>query len=272
MKRVIIRDDDTNPLMPVPYLERLYRPFLDRGLPVNLATIPYPSTSASLPDGTVEGFLMARTPNLPSHVGLKYGVEVVEYLKANPGYELLHHGWEHTYLEFNRKDPGEIRRRLEHGAREFEAAGFTPPRTFVAPYDQISREAYVELSKRFDIISTGWFELGRIPLKWLPAYLLKKAQKRRHWNAGQLRLLSHPGCLLSYHRPLEGMLESVRRAVASQPVTVLVTHWWEYFYKGVPNEPFIEILHQVAEMLSKDPTVQVIRFSELASVKDLNQE
>ena len=34
MRYVILRDDDTNALTPVEWLERLYRPFLDRDLPV----------------------------------------------------------------------------------------------------------------------------------------------------------------------------------------------------------------------------------------------
>jgi len=40
MRYVILRDDDTNALTPIECLETLYRPFLARGLPVNLATIP----------------------------------------------------------------------------------------------------------------------------------------------------------------------------------------------------------------------------------------
>ncbi len=49
MRYVIIRDDDTNAFTPPECLEQLYRPFLDRGLPVNLATIPDVSTNATPP-------------------------------------------------------------------------------------------------------------------------------------------------------------------------------------------------------------------------------
>ena len=59
MRYVIFRDDDTNALTPVDCLERLYRPFLDRGLPVNLATIPDVSVHATQADGKPEGFLLA---------------------------------------------------------------------------------------------------------------------------------------------------------------------------------------------------------------------
>src|SRR5205085_11531713 len=54
---VVLRDDDTNALTPPECLERLYRPFLDRSLPVNLATIPAVRTDAKRPDGQSEGFL-----------------------------------------------------------------------------------------------------------------------------------------------------------------------------------------------------------------------
>src|SRR5438067_12670248 len=54
---VILRDDDTNALTPPECLERLYRPFLDRSLPVNLATIPAVRTDAKRPNGQPEGFL-----------------------------------------------------------------------------------------------------------------------------------------------------------------------------------------------------------------------
>src|SRR5947207_294915 len=68
MRYVILRDDDTNALTPVDCLERLYRPFLDHGLPVNLAVIPDVATDATTPDGRREGFLLVdgehRTSNI----------------------------------------------------------------------------------------------------------------------------------------------------------------------------------------------------------------
>ena len=54
MRYVILRDDDTNALTPVECLEKLYRPFLARGLPVNLATVPEVRMDARTPEGTRE--------------------------------------------------------------------------------------------------------------------------------------------------------------------------------------------------------------------------
>jgi hypothetical protein len=60
MRYVILRDDDTNALTPVDCLERLYRPFLDRGLPVNLATIPNVRADTVERTGRPEGYLAGR--------------------------------------------------------------------------------------------------------------------------------------------------------------------------------------------------------------------
>ena len=45
------------------------------------------------------------------------------------------------------------------------------------------------------------------------------------------------------------MFAAVRRAVESRALTVLVTHWWEYFRDGRPDEEFISVLHEVAGWL-----------------------
>jgi hypothetical protein len=46
------------------------------------------------------------------------------------------------------------------------------------------------------------------------------------------------------------MFATVRRAVESRALTVLVTHWWEYFRDGLPDEEFIGVLHEVADWLA----------------------
>lgn len=261
MKYVIIRDDDTHPLTPIDCLERLYRPFLDRGLPVNLATIPCVRTDAEFAPGVLEGFLLGKST--PGTRPIADNPALLEYLRANPGFRIVQHGYHHDLYEFERHPRQEIARRLDHGTELLREAGFEAPETFVAPYDRISRDAYRELAKRFGVISTGWFELNRLPPAWWPAYFLKKAWKRAHWQVGRTRLLGHPGCLLSYQRPFGPMVDTIRKAIAGQRVTVLVTHWWEYFYNGNVNEPFIEKLHETAEYLAGERDIEVISFSDL---------
>jgi hypothetical protein len=263
MRYVILRDDDTNALTPVPCLERLYRPFLDRGLPVNLATIPNVRTSVTLPDGRREGFLVANRDRVPDAVPIDCNPDLVRYLHLNPGYRVVQHGYQHSFNEFDSHQRGHLGHWLEQGADLLMNAGFPRPQTFVAPYDKLSRPSFSEVARRFRVISTGWFELRRLPTAWWPRYMLKRMRRAAHWRVGRTLLLTHPGCLLSYHRPYDTMLSAIKQQVESRPLTVLVTHWWEYFRDCEPDEPFIEVLHQTAEYLASQPDISVIAFDDL---------
>lgn len=260
---VIIRDDDTNALTPVECLERLYRPFLDRKLPVNLAVIPDVATSTVTPEQKAEGYLAFKN-GAKGNVSIESNHALVNYLHANSHYHVVQHGCHHHWLEFERAAPDESERLLRRGTERLIEAGFSTPEIFVAPYDRLSRSALVQVAKRFRVLSGGWFELKRLPWRWWPRYLIKKLRPSAHWRVGQVLLLSHPGCLLSYHRSYGTMLETIRRQVESQRLTVLVTHWWEYFRDGKPDEAFISVLHETAGYLRAEKNIKVISFDELA--------
>jgi hypothetical protein len=264
MHTVILRDDDTCAFTPRACLERLYRPFLDRGMPVNLAVIPEVRTDVRTPDGCLEGFLSAGHGPAGPLAPMACNVELANYLRSETGYHLVQHGCHHDYFEFGGTSRPELSWRLDHGRRCLQDAGFTPPVAFVAPYDRMSRAAYLEVAARFKVISTGWFELGRMPVRWFPAYAAKKLWRQPHWRAGGTTLLSHPGCLLSFHHPYRDMFAAVRAAVESQAVTVLVTHWWEYFRMGSTDDGFVAVLHEVADWLASRKDIRVVSFGEVA--------
>jgi len=265
MHYVILRDDDTNALTPVECLEQLYRPFLDRRLPVNLAVIPNVRTDTLSTDGVLEKFLLAKRADTSIEVPIASNAGLVRYLHDNPGFRVLQHGFDHSLFEFGSNDRAGITKRLEQGTAALAAAGFCNPQTFVAPYDRFSRVSLSEVAKRFPVISAGWFESRRLPFTWWPQYAMKKMFKRAHWKVGGTTLLTHPGCLLSYQRPYATMLESIKKQVEGQSLTVLVTHWWEYFRDGVPDEPFIDVLHSVAAWLASRRDIRVITFRGLAA-------
>ena len=266
MHYVILRDDDTNAFTPVECLERLYRPVLDRGLPVNLATIPEVSTAATMGDGRPEGFLVKKTATREATMPLGANRELVEYLQANPLYHVVQHGCHHDYLEFDCHSAAEVRLRLERGSRRLLEAGFAQPRTFVAPYDKLSRTSLRAVCSRFAVLSTGWFEARRLPYRWWPRYALKKWRRTPHWRVGGTLLLSHPGCLLSYQRSFSRALQGIVYCLERNRVMVLVTHWWEYFRSGSPDEPFIEFLHETLRHLAKRADVQIISFDDLLTL------
>jgi predicted deacetylase len=272
MRFILLRDDDTNALTPIECLETLYRPFLDRGLPVNLATIPEVRENAQTPAGHREGFLPAASNPAVETVPLADNRRLVEYLHANPGFHVAQHGCYHDTFEFDRGDRAEVVRRLERGGMRLREAGFNDVSTFVAPHDRLSRVAFEEVARRFRVISTGWFEWRRLPVTWRLRYLRKRIAGRAHWRVGRTLLLSHPGCLLSHRRPLDTMLAEIRRAVRQQKITVLVTHWWEYFQNRAPHDAFIRVLHQTAEFLATEPDVKVIPFGALANQPESEAE
>lgn len=265
MRYVILRDDDTNALTPVECLETLYRPFLERRLPVNLAVIPDVSTTALTPEGNAEGFLFAKNGTRSATVPIGQNSKLIRYLQENPDYKIVQHGCHHECFEFELRSPQEIRSRLQRGTKLLMEAGFPRPATFVAPHDKLSRASYREVARQFGVISSGWFEWRRLPAVWLPKYAVKKARGEAHWRAGGAILLSHPGCLLSARRNFESMLDEIIRSVNSRRLTVLVTHWWEYFPNGKPNERFIKCLHQTAEHLASCDDVKVISFADVAN-------
>jgi predicted deacetylase len=263
MRYVILRDDDTNALTDPHCLERLYRPFLDRGLPVNLATIPEVSVNAQMTDGTPEGYLFLRHGVRVDKLAIGSNPKLANYLLQNSGYHIVQHGCHHDQLEFDCRDRLEAARRIERGTEVLLEAGFSRPHTFVAPYDRLSRASFAEVAARFRVLSTGWFELRRLPFTWWPKFAITKLRHAEHWRVGRTCLLSHPGCLLSYRRPRNEILDAVVDFVDRHSLTVLVTHWWEYFLDGQPDEPLIDVLHETADFLSNRRDVRVISFGEL---------
>ncbi|HLH56513.1 MAG TPA: DUF2334 domain-containing protein [Verrucomicrobiae bacterium] len=265
MHYVIIRDDDTNAFTPIECLERLYRPVLDRGLPVNLATIPQVSTAAKMASGQPEGFLVKKNGTSAPTMAMAENPKLVSYLLANPGYHIVQHGCHHDYLEFDCPSATEVSRRLDLGTRLLLEAGFPRSETFVAPYDKLSRQSLKAVSERFDVLSTGWFEFRRLPYSWWPHYARKRFRGAPHWKIGRTLLLSHPGCLLSYQRSFSRALQGIVHCLEHNRITVLVTHWWEYFRSGEPDDPFIDFLHETLRHLSKRSDVQLITFGDLVS-------
>ena len=267
MKYVILRDDDTNALTPLEYLERLYRPFLDKGLPVNLATIPNVSTDATYAEGKPELFLMAKSGAVPKNLPLASNAPLVKYLLENSGFHILQHGCCHEFVnqtyEFAQQNRWDISSRLDEGIKLLVEAGFARPNAFVAPNDQLSRTSFEEVSKRFQVLSTGWYEFRRLPITWWPQYALKKTRRTPHWRVGDTILLTHPGCHLSYHKSYHTMLDEIKKSIDSRHLTVLVTHWWEYFRNQTPDEPFIGLLHETADYLASRKDLKVISFNDL---------
>lgn len=269
MRYVILRDDDTNALTPVECLEQLYRPFLERGLPVNLAAIPNVRTDITYGRNILEGFLLMRNGTREKMVSIGRNRALVQYLRANPGYHVVQHGYNHEFVrgdcEFEQHHRVDLVRRLEHGRQLLVDAGLPAPETFVAPYDRFTRTSMKETARRFRVISAAWFELRRLPIGWWPRWVRMKVRRQSHFAAGSTILLSHPRCFLSCRRPYGTMLAEIQRSIARRPLTVLVTHWWEFFPDQQPDAALLGILHELARMLAERTDLRVVTFKDVAS-------
>lgn len=268
MKYIVLRDDDANGTTPISVLEPLYRPFLDRGLPIHLAMIPSVRTDNHRTDGDLEGFLYLESNGTAGTKPIEENQALLDYVRHESGYVPVLHGFTHEIIngrfEFDRDEPEDIARRLDRGLAMFQAAGLGRPLVFVAPQDQLSRSGFREVSKRFDVLSLQFLSLRKLPHQYWPAHLgAKFIQRRPHLRLGRTAALTHPGCILSYNKPPAGMLERVLDAIRPNCVTVLVTHHWEYFHPdGTMNEPFVAVLHALAEHFGKAKDVRVIRMDQ----------
>ena len=59
------------------------------------------------------------------------------------------------------------------------------------------------------------------------------------------------------------MLEMIKAQIQQHQLTVLVTHWWEYFREGKRDTQFIAVLHKLADYLQSQSFLKVISFSDL---------
>lgn len=270
MRYVILRDDDTNALTPIECLEALYKPIIEKKLPVNLATIPCVSIDAKRHDGLQENFLVGDLNRYHSTVPIGDNPQLVKYLKQSPTFRIVQHGLHHKMNELFNRDRDALRQMYQDGLKHLQQAGFPRPTTLVAPYDMFSKEALIEGSRLFPVISTGWYQKERLPLYWWPRYALKKFKGHCHWSIGNTTFLTHPGCILSHDYPLNQILNEVKKVIEGKQyqLTVLVTHWWECFYSK-DNIKFIDVFHDVLRYLMEHPDIKIISFDDLARDKTI---
>lgn len=267
MHHVILRDDDANATTPPELLEALYRPWLSHGMPVHLATIPEVRSDTRRLDGELEGFLLGPRRGEPTSVPVAENAALLDYLAHEPSYRIAQHGYRHERVdgcfEFDRDARADLVDRIARGAARLQEAGLGRPSVFVAPQDRLSRTALREVSRRFDVVSTGWFSLANVPRRAWPRFVLdKKLLQRSHYRLCGATWLTHPGCILSYNRDPAGIVAELQRQVRSRALTVVVSHHWEYFANGARNEPLIEALHEFSAWVAAAPDVRAVRFDD----------
>jgi hypothetical protein len=256
--------------VPTSLLDRLYRPFLDHAMPVTLATIPDVRTDARTADGEIEVFVHGPKRGEPTTAPIGDNAELVAHLRSEPGYHVAMHGCHHEMVngrfEMDRDDRADLAERLERGLARFLEAGLPRPTAFVAPQDQISRTGVEEVMRRFTTLSTGYFDVSRVPRPLLASYLVqKKAMGKAHFRAAHTSFLTHPGCILARGRSAGEMIDAITREIRARRVTVIVSHHSEYFGPDGEDAAMFEALHALPELFAR-LGVRVIALEDAATV------
>ncbi|NUN15380.1 MAG: DUF2334 domain-containing protein [Myxococcales bacterium] len=265
MRLVILRDDDANATTPLHWIQACVGPFVDRGLPVQLAMIPEVATDIRLADGRLEGFLTGPMAGLRRVVPISANTALVDYVRGQRLLGVVQHGLSHRIVgnrfEFDEADSGKVAQWLDRGTRCLLDASLPKATTFVAPQDTLSRGGFTEVRRRFRQYSTGWFERSRLPVALWPKLLWMRVNEATAvWKTEGITLFSHPGCLLSYNKPVNSMASTVIDHIRNQVCTVLVLHHWEYWLNGFPDELRLDVLAEIAEFLEKSRDIEVVTF------------
>ncbi|MBM4397971.1 MAG: DUF2334 domain-containing protein [Deltaproteobacteria bacterium] len=270
MRYVVLRDDDVNATTPPEQLETLWRPFLDRGMPVSLCVIPAVDLAARRADGHVEEFVAGPDAGTPASRPIGTAPALVEWLRGTGGACVAAHGLTHAMhdgrYEMDLADRARAGAMLDRCLARFEEAGLGRPRAFVAPQDRLSRASMLEAARRFAVVSGGWYSLAKVPRRWWPGYVAsKKLLRRPHWRAGGTVFLSHPGCLFAPWRDPAGMAAGAMAEVGSRVLTVVVVHHWEMFdAAGRPRAVSVAALHALSALLAAEPDVKVVSLDDVA--------
>jgi hypothetical protein len=282
MKYVVIRDDDICSFTRPEMLEILYRPLLNAGKPVALSVVP--AIGGGQPVGALNGpfwkqFRLEYSPCLPPRYREEAQIfpltpdsEIVRYLRQNPVYEIVQHGYNHLIIDGIREgmlaDARVITGKIETSSAIIKECFGRESDFFVVPWDDVSAESISLLKRSFKGISLH--RLGQRHVSWsrkLQAAcrrFLNDRTRLPYFQDGSFLLLEYPGPILSMFNDYSLMKGKVIEWLAHHDILILVNHYWEYFWDwDQPNHEFISAWHDIAASLLDRPDVEIISFSKL---------
>lgn len=231
---VIVRDDDVSYFTPPGFLERLYQPLWERGLPVCLSVIPqhYDSVSvayrtpAPAPDENTPPFAfgLGRTHAIGDNGALTSRLDVLSHAGCA---ELCLHGLEHRYREFD-VDEVTARDRLRLAVAAFRASFPTVvPETFVPPYEGLSPQALVPLAEHSLNVATCLDTLREVGL--FDDQMSPEEDGVVSLSNGQTAF----GCARYIFDPLASDADvetAVSMALSRKPgLLIVANHYWDFF-------------------------------------------
>jgi len=277
MKYVLIRDDDINYFTKTEWLEDLYGPLLERGLPVNLSVIP--RTKCNLPLGDPRSIYRAREhmenePFIPPEWRGK-GDEfetgenrrLVDFLRSFSNIEVAQHGFAHEYVrgerEFASNDINYLDGRIRGGRDMLKKAFGRDVNFFVSPWDYLSGTALMRL-KKAGFLGISLYKVFREMRPPFFQSLFSCREKGALSIFGKFLIVTHPGYLFSRFNAASEIRDRVDEALAKADVVVVVNHHWEYFFDwGGRDEVFFNTWTTFRDDLLKRDDIEFLNFTTL---------
>ena len=257
----IFRVDDVNATTNVKWLERLYNPLVEIGIPINYAVVPRVYCASIVPGNhpLKLKYQLIYQPYIHHHVGQKIyldlcsNTELTLYLSSS-SFEILQHGFAHERInakpEFEIEDRKELIKRIIEGGNIIALGVGYKPKFFVAPHERMSREAFEIIAQAFlgtFVWSLPWrLSYKILPRRYLAEFLTDKVKMKSYFIFDKRFLvLETKGVYLLLYYP--NFLKKITSLINRTEVLVIVDHYWQYLI----NPKFLRFRDTILNILLK---------------------
>jgi len=277
VKYLLIRDDDVSYFTKPQTLEKLYGPLLNEKKPINFAVIPKINCNITVDQENpyrkkehleYDPIIPPKYRGREEDFQVDENSDITEFIQSFEKYEVLQHGFTHGLVngvkEFRIKNKEILKQRAEAGRDILQKCFRLTPSFFVAPWDNVSLEAFNFIESSYKGLSMGRINPTRLPSKSWASYLQKMLSSTNYVFYKSLLIVEHSGYLLTRFNEPNSILNKVKKIIESQDISILVNHHWEYFYdwNGLDSS-FFNAWKEVVEFVLQKEDLKIITFTEL---------
>jgi peptidoglycan/xylan/chitin deacetylase (PgdA/CDA1 family) len=261
--QAIIRDDDTSFFTRPEQLETIYGRLWERNIPVCIAVIPAQRADVRVqhrPGIPFDPSIPPQYRGQDKEFPVTENRELCAFLnqKAREGLvEIVLHGYSHEYMEFTSEDYEWIGTKLRDGRQILEAAfPDAQIKTFIAPYDRISRRA-------MGMVLGFWYNLCTATRNLLEIPELADMGPYQFRNDGPRRFLYTCDEYLFTHRdPPQDCLANARERLRTASTLIVGNHYWCFYYDwGEVNGAMVDSWYQFLDDLLAQSERRITTFA-----------